>query len=179
MDRLLLLLLGILRSVCRSRTDLMDLVQVRPILARAMTLLCQRQRHGLGDQQVDPAARATDRLALVRAAREPRDPEEVLALARRGQEVAKPTDVIKDPFVLEFLDLREPAELRERDVEQAIIDRLETFLLEMGKGFCFVGRQKRLTVEGDHFYVDLVFYNRLIGEILRAILDRDRPRHLR
>ena len=91
-----------------------------------------------------------------------RDPEEVLALARRGQEVAKPTDVIKDPFVLEFLDLGEPAALHERDVEQAIIDRLETFLLEMGKGFCFVGRQKRLTVEGDHFYVDLVFYNRLL-----------------
>jgi predicted nuclease of restriction endonuclease-like (RecB) superfamily len=91
-----------------------------------------------------------------------RDPEEVLALARRGQEVAKPTDVIKDPFVLEFLDLGEPAALHERDVEQAIIDRLETFLLELGKGFCFVGRQKRLTVEGDHFYVDLVFYNRLL-----------------
>jgi predicted nuclease of restriction endonuclease-like (RecB) superfamily len=91
-----------------------------------------------------------------------RDPEEVLALARRGQEVAKPMDVIKDPFVLEFLDLGEPAALHERDVEQAIIDRLETFLLEMGKGFCFVGRQRRLTVEGDHFYVDLVFYNRLL-----------------
>ncbi len=70
--------------------------------------------------------------------------------------------MIKDPFVLEFLDLGEPAALHERDVEQAIIDRLETFLLEMGKGFCFVGRQRRLTVEGDHFYVDLVFYNRLL-----------------
>jgi len=91
-----------------------------------------------------------------------RDPEAVLALARRGQEVAKPADVIKDPFVLEFLDLAEHPALRERDIEQAIIDRLETFLLEMGKGFCFVGRQKRLTVEGDHFYVDLVFYNRLL-----------------
>jgi len=70
--------------------------------------------------------------------------------------------VIKDPFVLEFLDLREHAGLRERDIEQAIIDRLETFLLEIGKGFCFVGRQVRLTIEGDHFYVDLVFYNRLL-----------------
>jgi hypothetical protein len=86
----------------------------------------------------------------------------VRALARRGQEVAKPADVIKDPFVLEFLDLGEPAGLHERDVEQAIIDRLETFLLELGKGFCFVGRQRRLTVDGDHFYVDLVCYNRLL-----------------
>ena len=91
-----------------------------------------------------------------------RSPDEVLALTRRGQEVAKPQDVIKDPFVLEFLDLGEPARLRERDVEQAIIDRLEAFLLELGKGFCFVGRQVRITVEGDHFYVDLVFYNRLL-----------------
>ena len=89
-------------------------------------------------------------------------PEKVLALARDGQEVAKPSDVIKDPFVLEFLQLREHAGLHERDVEQAIIDRLETFLLELGKGFSFVGRQVRLTVEGDHFYVDLVFYNRLL-----------------
>ena len=91
-----------------------------------------------------------------------RDPEAVRALARAGQEVATPADVIKDPFVLEFLDLAAHPALRERDIEQAIIDRLEAFLLEMGKGFCFVGRQKRLTVDGDHFYVDLVFYNRLL-----------------
>ena len=97
-----------------------------------------------------------DRLAKNRA------PEEVRALARQGQEVAKPSDVIKDPFVLEFLDLGDRKVFHERDIEQAIIDRLEAFLLEMGKGFCFVGRQKRLTVNGDHFYVDLVFYNRLL-----------------
>ncbi|HPH66538.1 MAG TPA: PDDEXK nuclease domain-containing protein [Kofleriaceae bacterium] len=91
-----------------------------------------------------------------------KDPQAVRALAQQGQEIATPADVIKDPFVLEFLDLGEHPALRERDMEQAIIDRLEAFLLEMGKGFCFVGRQKRLTVEGDHFYVDLVFYNRLL-----------------
>ena len=91
-----------------------------------------------------------------------RNPEEVLALAHDGQEVAKAADVIKDPFVLEFLDLGEHPALRERDVEQAIIDRLGTFLLELGKGFCFVGRQKRLTIDSDHFYVDLVFYNRIL-----------------
>lgn len=91
-----------------------------------------------------------------------RDKEKVLALARRGQQVARPEDVLKDPFVLEFLGLDERSEWRERDLEQAIIDRIEDFLLEMGKGFCFVARQKRLTLEGDHFYVDLVFYNRLL-----------------
>ncbi|MBI4882312.1 MAG: DUF1016 domain-containing protein, partial [Planctomycetes bacterium] len=88
--------------------------------------------------------------------------DEILALARGGQEVAVPSDVIKDPFVLEFLDLREKPTAQERDLEQAIIDRLEEFLLEIGKGFCFVARQKRITLDGDHFYVDLVFYNRLL-----------------
>jgi predicted nuclease of restriction endonuclease-like (RecB) superfamily len=91
-----------------------------------------------------------------------RDKEKVLALARRGHEVEVPADVLKDPFVLEFLGLDERAHWRERDLEQAIIDRIEGFLLELGKGFCFVARQKRVTLEGDHFYVDLVFYNRLL-----------------
>jgi predicted nuclease of restriction endonuclease-like (RecB) superfamily len=91
-----------------------------------------------------------------------RSKKQVLALARQGQQVAVLGDVLKDPFVLEFLDLKEKSTAQERDLEQAIIDRLEEFLLEMGKGFCFVARQKRLTLEGDHFYVDLVFYNRLL-----------------
>jgi predicted nuclease of restriction endonuclease-like (RecB) superfamily len=91
-----------------------------------------------------------------------RNKEQVLALARQGQQVSVPGDVLKDPFVLEFLDQREKPTAHERDLEQAIINRLEEFLLEMGKGFCFVARQKRLTLEGDHFYVDLVFYNRLL-----------------
>lgn len=79
-----------------------------------------------------------------------------------GQEVTTPGSVIKDPLVLEFLDLAERPNWRERDLEQAIIDRLETFLLELGKGFCFVARQKRISLDGDHFFVDLVFYNRLL-----------------
>ena len=91
-----------------------------------------------------------------------RDKDKVLALAKKGHEVTQPRDVIKDPFVLEFLGLDERANWRERDLEQTIIDRVEGFLLELGKGFCFVARQKRVTIEGDHFYVDLVFYNRLL-----------------
>ena len=91
-----------------------------------------------------------------------RDKEQVLALAKEGQRVGDPRDVLKDPMLLEFLDLAERAHWLERDLEQAIIDRLEAFLLELGKGFCFVGRQKRVTADGDHFYVDLVFYNRLL-----------------
>ena len=91
-----------------------------------------------------------------------KDAAAVRALSREGARVAVPGDVMKDPLVLEFLDLAERPLWRESDLEQAIMDRLEAFLLEMGKGFCFVGRQKRVTVEGDHFYVDLVFYNRLL-----------------
>jgi predicted nuclease of restriction endonuclease-like (RecB) superfamily len=91
-----------------------------------------------------------------------RDKEKVLALARTGQRPESPADVIKEPFVLEFLGLGEKSAWRERELEQAIIDRIGDFLLELGKGFCFVARQKRVTIDGDHFYIDLVFYNRLL-----------------
>jgi len=91
-----------------------------------------------------------------------RDTAAVKALSIEGHSISRPVDTIKDPMVLEFLGLEERAHWHERDLEQAIIDRLETFLLELGKGFCFVARQKRLTVDGDHFYVDLVCYNRLL-----------------
>jgi hypothetical protein len=86
----------------------------------------------------------------------------VLALAREGQRVETAADVMKEPLVLEFLGLEEKASWLESDLERAIIQRLEDFLLELGKGFCFVARQKRLSLDGDHFYVDLVFYNRLL-----------------
>jgi len=102
------------------------------------------------------AALLFERLAMNKNA------ERVLALAREGQQVSVPSDVLKDPFVLEFLGLSESSTTQERDLEQVIIDRLEDFLLELGKGFCFVARQKRVTLDGDHFYVDLVFYNRLL-----------------
>jgi predicted nuclease of restriction endonuclease-like (RecB) superfamily len=91
-----------------------------------------------------------------------RNKDEVKALARVGQVVAKPTDVIKNPYVLEFLDLPENPTYSEHQLEMAIIDKLEHFLLELGKGFLFEARQKRFTFDDNHFYVDLVFYNRLL-----------------
>jgi predicted nuclease of restriction endonuclease-like (RecB) superfamily len=91
-----------------------------------------------------------------------RDKDKVMALARRGHRLEGPADVLKEPFVLEFLGLDEKSVWRERELEQAIIDRIGDFLLELGKGFCFVARQRRVTIDGDHFYVDLVFYNRLL-----------------
>jgi predicted nuclease of restriction endonuclease-like (RecB) superfamily len=88
-----------------------------------------------------------------------RDKAGVLDLASRGQVLERPVDAIKQPYVLDFLDLPEHPQLRESDLEGAILEKLQHFLLELGKGFAFVARQKRLSFEDDEFYVDLVFYN--------------------
>jgi predicted nuclease of restriction endonuclease-like (RecB) superfamily len=88
-----------------------------------------------------------------------RDKQGLMRLATKGQEVQTPQDVIKDPTVLEFVGLPESPQLVETDLEQALITHLQIFLLELGKGFAFIARQRRITLEGDHFYVDLVFYH--------------------
>ncbi len=97
-----------------------------------------------------------ERLALSR------DKKGINQLARQGQLIEKPTDMLKDPYVLEFLDLPEQRRYSESYLEQALIDKLEHFLLELGKGFTFVGRQVRFTFDEKHFKVDLVFFNRLL-----------------
>jgi predicted nuclease of restriction endonuclease-like (RecB) superfamily len=91
-----------------------------------------------------------------------RDKKGLMRLAVRGHEVQEPSDVFKDPVVMEFLALPASPKLVETDLEQALIDNLQTFLLELGKGFAFVARQERLTLEGDHFYIDLVFYHAVL-----------------
>ncbi len=91
-----------------------------------------------------------------------RDREGLMRLARMGHEVQHPADVFKDPMVMEFLGLPESPKLVETELEQALIDNLQTFLLELGRGFAFVARQERLTLDGDHFYIDLVFYHAVL-----------------
>jgi len=91
-----------------------------------------------------------------------RDKGGVLALAEHGQTVSQPIDVIKQPYVLDFLDLPDQAQLHESDLETAIIGNLQPFLLELGKGFAFVGRQYRIATESQHFFIDMVFYNFLL-----------------
>jgi len=86
----------------------------------------------------------------------------VLKLAEKGLIVAEPKDIVKDPYVLEFLQIQEEHRMTESKLEQKIIDHLQTFLLELGKGFSFVGRQYRITLDNDHYYVDLVFYHRIL-----------------
>jgi len=97
-----------------------------------------------------------ERLALSR------DKDEVMKLALQGQMIEKPGDLFKDPLVLEFTGLPELVTYSETDLETKIIDNLQKFLLELGRGFTFVGRQVRFTFEEEHYRVDLVFYNRLL-----------------
>ena len=88
--------------------------------------------------------------------------QEVVQLSKKGQIIEKPMDAIKDPYILEFLNLKEDKTYSEKDLETKIINKLQLFLLELGKGFTFVQRQMRLTFDDQHFFADLVLYNRLL-----------------
>jgi len=91
-----------------------------------------------------------------------RDKKGVKKLSKQGQLLENPEDTIKDPYVLEFIGLPENSKYSETELEQKLIDKIEHFLLELGKGFAFIGRQVRFTFEEEHFRVDLVFYNRIL-----------------
>jgi predicted nuclease of restriction endonuclease-like (RecB) superfamily len=88
--------------------------------------------------------------------------QKVLALAKSGQTIERPEDIIKDPYVLEFLGIPEPKALKETDLERRLMERIEDFLLELGRGFMFVGTQQRVTVGNVHHRVDMVFYNKIL-----------------
>ncbi|MEM6316837.1 MAG: PDDEXK nuclease domain-containing protein [Bacteroidota bacterium] len=90
------------------------------------------------------------------------DKKGILKLAKEGKKVEQPQDLIRDPYVLEFLKIPEPYHLSESDLEKRLIEHLGQFLLELGKGFAFVGRQYRITLGNQHYYVDLVFYHRIL-----------------
>lgn len=91
-----------------------------------------------------------------------KDKEGILKLAQEGQLVEKPTDLLREPYVLEFLKIPEPYHLSESKLEKRLIEHLQHFLLELGKGFAFIGRQYRITLGNRHHYVDLVFYHRIL-----------------
>ena len=112
-----------------------------------------------------------ERLALSR------DKEAVLQLAKKGNIITKPEDIVKQPTVLEFLGMEEKTKYSETDLETAIIDKLQKFLLEMGKGYLFESRQKRFTFNEDSYYVDLVFYNRLLRCYVLIDLKVDKLTH--
>lgn len=106
-----------------------------------------------------------------------RDKESVMRLAKEGNIIAKPEDIVKQPTVLEFLGMEEKIKYSETDLETAIIDKLQRFLLELGKGYLFEARQRRFTFNEDHYYVDLVFYNRLLRCYVLIDLKVDKLTH--
>ena len=106
-----------------------------------------------------------------------KDKEGILQLAQKGVVIQYPEDVIKDTYTLEFLGLPEKELYKERDLEQRLIDNLQTFLLELGKGFAFIGRQYSLTINNHHFYVDLVFYHRILKCFVLIDLKKNAVKH--
>ena len=88
--------------------------------------------------------------------------EKVYALSKEGQTLTTPEDILKEPYVFEFLDIKEPKPILEKDLERTLVKHMEDFLLELGKGFMFVGTQQRITLGNTHYYVDMVFYNKIL-----------------
>jgi len=132
---------------------------------------CAKQNWSVRQLQRQVASSLYERLALSR------DKDEVMRLAQEGQTIEKPTDILKNPLTLEFLGLREETAYTESKLESAIISKMQQFLLEMGKGFLFEARQKRFTFDEQHFFVDLVFYNRLLRCYVLIDLKTDRLSH--
>ncbi len=117
---------------------------------------CHKQNWSVRQLQRQYNSSLYERLALSR------DKDAVMRLAQEGQTISKPDDILKNPLTLEFLGLKPEAVYSESKLENAIIDKMQQFLLELGKGFLFEARQKRFTFDEENFYVDLVFYNRLL-----------------
>jgi len=117
---------------------------------------CVREKWSFRELQRQINSLLFERIALSK------DKEGVLELSRKGQLVEKPADAIKDPYVLEFLGLEEFPSYSESDVEAQIISKLKDFMLELGRDFLFVERQKRITVGNRHYHIDLVFYHRIL-----------------
>ena len=106
-----------------------------------------------------------------------KDKKSVFELSKKGQIIEKTTDAIKEPYVLEFLNLREDERYSEKDLETRIINKLQYFLLELGNGFTFVQRQMRLSFDDEHFFADLVFYNRILRCFVVIDLKTDKLTH--
>lgn len=103
--------------------------------------------------------------------------QQILRLSKKGRLAEKPADLVKDPYILEFLGIPEQTDFSETELESRLIDHLQEFLLELGTGFAFVARQKRFTFEEDHFRVDLVFYNRLLQCFVLFDLKTEKLKH--
>ena len=132
---------------------------------------CKQQQWSVRQLSRQVGSCLYERLALSR------NKDKVMRLAYEGQTIEKPSDIIKNPITLEFLGLKPDATYSESKLENAIIGKMQQFLLELGKGFLFEARQKRFTFDEQHFYVDLVFYNRLLQCYVLIDLKTDKLAH--
>lgn len=140
-----------------SWTHLVMILRVEEPLARHFYIKqCQIEQWSTRELERQINSMLFERIALSK------DKKGVLEMAKKGHQIFKPEDLLKDPFVFEFLNLSEDHKLSERDLEQKLIGHLKQFLLELGQGFCFVAQQKRITIDADHNYIDLVFYHRIL-----------------
>jgi len=140
-----------------SWSHYLELIKIEEVNKRQFYLNeCINSRWSVRELQRQIGSLLYERLVLSK------DKEKVLELAQQGQVLKSGRDLVKDPFVLEFLDIKENTSYLESDLEKNILEHLKEFLLELGKGFMFVGSQVRITLEEDHFYPDLVFYNRIL-----------------
>ena len=148
------------------------LMRIKDANARSFyEIECAKQNWSIRWLQRQVNSSLYERLALSK------DKDEVIRLATEGQVVEKPADIIKNPITLEFLGLKPEAAYSESKLENAIISKLQQFLLELGKGFLFETRQKRFTFDEENFYVDLVFYNRLLQCYVLIDLKIDKLTH--
>lgn len=148
------------------------LMRIKNVDARSFyEIECGKQQWSVRQLSRQVGSCLYERLALSR------NKDEVMRLAREGQTIEKPSDIIKNPLTLEFLGLKPDAAYSESKLESAIINKMQQFLLELGKGFLFETRQKRFTFDEEHFYVDLVFYNRLLQCYVLIDLKTDKLSH--
>lgn len=132
---------------------------------------CEQENWGVRELKRQMNSMLFQRLALSK------DKNEVMRLAEQGQVIQKPEDVVKDPYIFEFVGLPELPVYKEGDLENALIDNLSQFLLELGKGFTYVGRQQRINIGGRIFKIDLVFYHRILKCFVLIDLKRGEVQH--
>lgn len=142
-------------------THFIELIRMNEPLKRAFyEVEALRNRWSVRELKRQIASLLYERVGLSR------DKEGVLALAREGEIVTNPAEMVRDPYIFEFLGLKREELYTESRLERALLDHLQEFLLELGKGFCFIARQRRITIENEHYYIDLLLYNRRLKSLV-------------
>ena len=155
-----------------SWSHYVELLKIDDPLERSFYLKeCEQENWGVRELRRQMQSMLFQRLALSK------NKNEVLRLSEEGQVIEKPEDIIKDPYIFEFTGLPQLPVYKEGDLEDALIDNISTFLLELGKGFAFIGRQQRINIGGRIFKVDLVFYHRILKCFVLIDLKRGEVQH--